>query len=205
MRPGVGAMGCKKGRACVGGLWSAGRGRGLGEEGNTGLGKEEQGWGVRAREETGRAEGHQEGGKDIWGLSLILHPGWAQLAVQRVRSREQMHSAHGAGPGAGRGLVVVSCSWGQSLGKGAHPRRKQRRRRAGPGPRAEAAGRSAEAMLGAARPPLCFTHLHLGAVPFSLTMGTGAHVPAKPPVLGMEILPGVMLQFIPATTGRAAC
>lgn len=33
--------------------------------------------------------------------------------------------------------------------------------------------------------------------PFSLTTGTGIHVPAKPPVLGTEILQGLILQFIP--------
>lgn len=109
--------------------------------------KATQGWerrnragGMRAREGTGRAEGHQEGCKDIWGVSLIRHPGWAQLVAQGVYSREQMCSAHGAGPGTGRGLVVGSCSWGQPLGKGSHPRRKRRRRRAGAGPGAEAVG-----------------------------------------------------------------
>lgn len=55
---------------------------------------------------------------------------------------------------------------------------------------------------GAARSPLCFTHLHLGAVHFALT--TDTRVPAKLLVLGMEILQVVMLQFIPASTGRAA-
>jgi len=58
MRPGVGAMGCKNGRAGGGGLRSAGRGRGLGEEGNAALGKEEQGWGDQCKEGTGRAVGH---------------------------------------------------------------------------------------------------------------------------------------------------
>lgn len=38
-------------------MWSAGRGRGLGEEGNKRMGKEEQTWGVRAREGTGKSRG----------------------------------------------------------------------------------------------------------------------------------------------------
>lgn len=57
-------------------------------------------------------------------------------------------------------------------------------------------------MLGAARPPLCFTHLHLGTVHFSPTTATDTHVPAKLLVLGMEILQVVMLQFIPASQGE---
>lgn len=93
--------------------------------------KETKGWERRNRAgELGqgkgleRAEGHQEDGEDIWGLPLILQPGWVQLAVQGVCSREQMHSTHGTGSGTGRGLVVGSCSWGQRLGKGHIPGRR---------------------------------------------------------------------------------
>lgn len=50
----------------VGELWQRWD-NGHGEEGNTGLGNEEQGWGVRIREGTGQA-GHQEGGKNTWEL-----------------------------------------------------------------------------------------------------------------------------------------
>lgn len=59
-------------------------------------------------------------------------------------------------------------------------------------------------MLGAAGPPLCITHLHLEAVPSPTTTGAGSHMSAELPVPQMEILQGVMLQFVHVMTGSMA-
>lgn len=92
-----------------------------------------------------------------------------------------MHSAHGTGSGCG----VLQL--GAAPGEGGTSQEEEEEGRSRSQCRGSGGEWSTEAMLGAARPPLCITNLHFGAVHFSLTM---QHV---------------LLQLIPAMTGRAAC
>lgn len=136
-----------------------------GEEGNTGLGNEEQGWGDRGKRRDRVSRRTPRTWQEYLGTVTYSLPRVGSTGSAGVCSREWIYSANAADIGSG---LVGSQSWGQPLGKAANASRKRRRKRAGAGQRAEGVGGegTAEAMLGTARPRLCVTHLHLRAVPF---------------------------------------